>query len=161
MQIVAEGGHIEILSYRQHLLQQVQGHAERQQRAPFRFQIKQLRRRAFRQQFGQRAKRLTGGGLAIALVQPHTVQGQFAEKRAEDDLMVPLLRSLAGAVRTTKVRGGVFADLLGGKGLLHAVQDLLGFRQVQTQFLRRESAAFKQATSSTSWTRPSSLSMTT
>src|SRR5437868_4067280 len=75
--------------------------------------------------------------------------------------MVALLRSFAAAGRTMEPSGGVFVNLLRGQGLLHAVQDLLASAKFKPSSAAVRVPRFKQATSSTSCTRPSSLSITT
>jgi len=77
------------------------------------------------------------------VVKPRAQKIAFAEQGAIDDGMLPLAGSARAALGATLELRDVSDNLLGDQGLLHAVQNCLGFRERQAQFLRPQRTAFQ------------------
>src|ERR1017187_2804995 len=95
------------------------------------------------QQLGQRAGTMPAIVATGTVVKPRALKIAFAEQGAIDDGMLPLAGPALAAVRADLELREIGGNLFGDQGLLHAVQNGLGFRERQAQFLRPQRTAFE------------------
>jgi len=108
----------QVLTDRQHLLEELKGQSVGDQGRELGFQVSQFRRAALGQVFRQGTETRSSFRLALATVQPRAVQLQFAKRGAEHDSVVAFARALPAAKRTAPCLGHEFGGLPLGQGLL-------------------------------------------